>query len=178
MQLDGTVLITGDLHGSIPALEAVIERTVNEGARHLIIAGDLCPGDNPLFSRLLSEAPRPILVRGNCDSTYAFSRAGINYPPRILQLSYQGRTILLTHGDLYVDPLHFGLGRGDIVISGHTHVPLLEYDGSLILHINGGSPALPRSRWGETYALLYEETASVHRTSDGSCCFSVALIER
>lgn len=178
MQLDGTVLITGDLHGSLPAFRAIIERSADEGAHHLIIAGDLCPGDDPRFSHLLGEAPKPFLVRGNCDSTYAFSQAGIIYPPRILQLSYEGRTILLTHGDLSFDPLHFGLARGDIVISGHTHVPLLEFDGSGILYINGGSPALPRSRWGETYARVREGTASVHRVSDGSCCFSVALIRR
>lgn len=178
MHLDGTVLITGDLHGSIPAFRAVIDRTIDEGAHHLIIAGDLCPGDDPLFSRLLSEAPRPFMVRGNCDTTYAYSRAQIAYPPRILQLSWQGRTILLTHGDLPVDPLLYGLGRGDIVISGHTHIPLLEFDRSAILHVNGGSPAFPRSRWRETYALLTTETASIHRVSDGSRCFSVDLKER
>lgn len=178
MQLDGTVLITSDLHGSTPAFEAIIDRATDEGARHLIIAGDLCPSDDPLFARLLSEAPRPFMVRGNCDSTYDYSRAHITYPPHTLLLSWQGLRVLVTHGDRYVEALQFGLEDGDILISGHTHVPLLAYDQSGILHINGGSPARPRSRWGATYALLREGVASIHRVSDGSRCFSLPLIVR
>lgn len=79
--LDGTVLITADLHGSIDALHRVFERVRTDGARHLIIAGDLCPTDDPAFKILLSQAPSLTLVRGNCDSTYAFSRSRIPYPP-------------------------------------------------------------------------------------------------
>ncbi len=176
--LDGTVLITADLHGSIEALHAVIERVKTDGARHLIIAGDLCPADDPNFKILLSQAPSLTLVRGNCDSTYAFSRSRLTFPPRLVQRSWQGRTLLIHHGDFFFEPSRYGLKSGDIVISGHTHVPLLEIDPSGIVHINGGSPALGRSRWGKTYALLKDDGASIHRISDGSRCFSLALTDR
>ncbi|MCK9547566.1 MAG: metallophosphoesterase family protein [Sphaerochaeta sp.] len=176
--LDGTVLITADLHGSVDALRAVVERSRIEEASHLIIAGDLCPGDDPNFKVLLSQAPPLTVVRGNCDSSYAFSRSQITYPPRLLQRRWQDRTIMVTHGDLFFEPAHYGLGRGDILITGHTHVPLLEIDASGVLQINGGSPALTRSRWGKTYALLRSHKASIHRVGDGSCCFSLALIDR
>ncbi len=176
--LDDTVLITADLHGSLEALHAVIERAAVDGAGHLIIAGDLCPGDDPAFKILLSQAPSLTVVRGNCDSTYAFSRSGLTYPPRLAQRAWRGRTLLVSHGDFFFEPSHYGLKSGDIVISGHTHVPLLEIDTHGILHINGGSPAMARSRWGRTYALLRSDEASIHRVSDGSRCFSLALTER
>ena len=176
--LDGTVLITADLHGSIDALHRVFERVRTDGARHLIIAGDLCPTDDPAFKILLSQAPSLTLVRGNCDSTYAFSRSRIPYPPRLVQLSWQGRTLLVNHGDFFFEPSHYALKSGDIIISGHTHLPLLEIHASGIVYINGGSPAQGRSRWGKTYALLKEDEASIHRVSDGSRCFSLALTDR
>jgi len=176
--LDGTVLITADLHGSLGALQAVVEHVRADGARHLIIAGDLCPGDDPEFRILLSRLPSLTMVRGNCDSTYAYSRSGLTYPPRLLRHSWQNRTLLVSHGDFFFEPAQYGLKSGDIVITGHTHVPLLEIDASGILTINGGSPALGRSRWGRTYALLTEKEASIHHISDGSLCFSLPLIER
>lgn len=173
-----TVLITADLHGSTAALEAILRRCEAEGASSLIIAGDLCPPDDPLFASLLQQAPSPLIVRGNCDSSYAFSRARLPLPPRILSTTIFGRTVVITHGDLEVDFGPWSLTTGDIIVVGHTHVPGLYLDEAQILTINSGSPVLPRSAFGPTYARLDATEASIHRLGDGSRCLSIALSER
>ena len=43
--------------------------------------------------------------------------------------------------------------EADIVVFGHTHVPLVKWFGDVLL-VNPGSPVLPRSEMGATFAVL------------------------
>ncbi|MFA7127720.1 MAG: metallophosphoesterase, partial [Sphaerochaeta sp.] len=77
-----TLLFSSDLHGSLPALKLLIVKATKIQAKALLIAGDLCPPDNPAFFLTYSNSEIPIiLVRGNCDSAYDFDLAHIPLPP-------------------------------------------------------------------------------------------------
>ncbi len=81
--------------------------------------------------------------------------------PRDMVFTLAGRRIFLTHGHRYRVRTKPELIRreararhADILIYGHTHVPLAEQDGDLLV-LNPGSPTYPYSPAGRpTYILL------------------------
>jgi len=94
------------------------------------------------------------MVHGNCD----FSVSDI---PAEMVLDVEGLHILITHGNRY--GVKSGLGMlqsralnagADVVLFGHTHVPLVQRYGDLLL-VNPGSAGYPRGgSMYPTYALL------------------------
>lgn len=117
-------------------------------------------GDYASDSRLLEAAGIPVYaVRGNCDGD---ARAESE---RVITLG--GARLFLTHGHRY------GVKQGteavlyraeellcNAVLFGHTHIPLVEAQGS-ILAINPGSAALPH-QGKPSIARLTIENGDVH----------------
>lgn len=142
------ILVVGDTHQCSGALEAVIA-LVREHKPELLIH----TGDNYRdYLRLAREINIPsYAVPGNCD----FEEA-----PEELCFSYGGKQFLLVHGHQY--NVKVGLTalvrRGkqlgaNCVIFGHTHIPLLEQQESLLL-VNPGSIPWPRGGSKPSYAWL------------------------
>jgi len=157
-----TLLFSSDLHGSLPALKELLEKAKKMQAKALLLAGDLCPPENPMFSLTFSNSETPIiLVRGNCDSAYDFDLAHIALPPITRKLSFALRNIVMTHGDRHPSPYGFEMKKNDIFISGHTHTPKLFEDSQGIICVNPGSPTYPRTSWGPTYGVLDETGISI-----------------
>ena len=161
-----TYLITSDIHGSLRVLERLLEKARRFNAEAILIAGDLCPSDNPLFSALLHQEVPMHLVRGNCDSSYEFSNASLNLPPLVWRAPWKGRGLVMTHGDRYPSPYGLDLKKGDIFLYGHTHVPKVQLDADGILLLNPGSPTYPRTSLGPSYAILDGEGVSVRAFDD------------
>lgn len=161
-----TLILASDIHGSTAALRLLLQYAKHYQAQHILIAGDICPPSSPAFKELLSQHTDTILVRGNCDSSYDFSAAGINLPPLVQRLKWGEHSVVMTHGDRFPSPYGLDMQGGDIFISGHTHSPrlLMQEDG--ILHINPGSTTFPRTALGPTYALLFEDGASIRSLDD------------
>lgn len=155
------LILASDIHGSTSALQLLIRLCDTHKAEKILIAGDLCPYDGQQINVLLHSGPHFILVRGNCDNTYAFSEAGLNLPPVIQRIEWDGRTIVMTHGDRHPSPFGLELEKGDIFVHGHTHIPHLSYTQEGFLSINPGSTTHPRSSLGPTYALLEETQVSI-----------------
>ena len=126
--------LIADTHGLIrpQALVAL------EGCDRILHAGDIGEGD--ILEALAAIAPVEA-VPGNCDD-----RPGLP-PDRILDVG--GVRILLRHGHL---PEPGGHGA-DVVVSGHTHVPLVFRDGAT-LRVNPGSAGPRRFRLPVTVAIL------------------------
>ncbi|SET38904.1 hypothetical protein SAMN05660297_02276 [Natronincola peptidivorans] len=91
-------------------------------------------------------------VRGNCDP-------GANAEDEIIE-EIEGKRLFISHGHKY--GVKYSLStifyRGkeveaDIVIFGHSHVPLHVMEEDVIL-LNPGSISLPRGREGKTYAIV------------------------
>ncbi len=160
------LILASDIHGSTVALRQLIHLAHRHQARQVLVAGDICPPASPQFRELLNELADSILVRGNCDNSYDFAAAGIPLPPLVQRLQWGSRLLVMTHGDRFPSPYGLDMQSSDIFISGHTHAPrmVLQEDG--ILHINPGSIAFPRTSAGPTFALLYEDGASIRSLDD------------
>ena len=140
-------LITSDIHGSAEGLELIRSAASRLGADGIISAGDQCPSSpDPLWSILIA-------VRGNCDRFYEYM--GIPFPPLEREMALYGHRIVMTHGDRLCSD-DYTLHRGDVFISGHTHVADLHQEDGVVF-CNPGSPSRPRSSEGPTAALLSEE---------------------
>ena len=72
------VAVLSDIHGVLPALEAVLAEPDVEAADRIVLLGDLLAGPMPVetLERLLTLAPRAIWVRGNADRELAASARG------------------------------------------------------------------------------------------------------
>ena len=106
-------LIASDIHGSLPAARALIDRFLEEGADRLLLLGDLLYHGprNPLpegyepaeVAKLLNEhADRITAVRGNCDAEV--DQMVLDFPclGDYALVVDEGTTLFLTHGHLDV----------------------------------------------------------------------------
>lgn len=146
-------LIISDTHGRIDRASDLIQRFHGsiDGVWHL--------GDNYRdFELLQSRFAYPYrlafqAVPGNCDQSCP--------APQRRTIPIAGHKVFMTHGDMYGV---FGTGIGtlpmaaksagaDVVLFGHTHVPLLE-EKEGVLYLNPGSLSLPRGGSRPAYAFL------------------------
>jgi putative phosphoesterase len=56
-----------DVHGNVPALEAVLADVEREGVDRIVFGGDLFLGPQPAETAALVRSVEAIFVRGNCD---------------------------------------------------------------------------------------------------------------
>lgn len=156
------LFIASDIHGSAAWCKKMLEAFEKEGADKLALLGDILYHGprNPLpdgyapqevFSMLNPVADRIIAVRGNCDSEVDQMVLDFNVSSDYAVL-YDGATkITLSHGHRPVPPL----GKGDVYITGHTHVPLNALEKEGYLHLNPGSVSLPKEGSAHGY-IVYE----------------------
>lgn len=141
-------LIFSDSHGRIEDVLSVIrEYSQAEAVFH-------CGDVDPDADRLRNATPHTVaIVRGNCDYS-----AGL---PEQIVTSFAGKTIALCHGHRYLsygglDMLRYwgAEQKADIVLFGHTHVPLVQQEDG-ILFVNPGSISKPRQEGHrKSYAVL------------------------
>ena len=122
------------------------------------------------MAELLNEqAVKPIAVRGNCDSEV--DQMVLNFPVRadytLLPL-HNNHVAFITHGHLFNIHNMPPIGKGDLLIHGHTHVNTVEdHDG--ITYINPGSSSLPFQNQPKSYMTLnWEENLFEIKTFDGA----------
>ncbi len=128
--------VISDTHGLLRA-EAL---TALAGCSEVLHAGDVC--SDHIVADLSSLAAPCLAVGGNCDDDPGL-------PPFFL-IERCGVRILVHHGHAPVDE---SAHRPDVVITGHTHVPLVERrDG--VLRVNPGSAGPRRFRLPVSVARL------------------------
>lgn len=138
--------IVSDTHGAADLLLPYLER---QGIEHLFFAGDFYQDGEYLANKLHVSWDG---VAGNCD----FGSESV----REKLMKYQGHRILLTHGHKYgvkrdMQRLLYRAQelQANLVVFGHTHVPLCEQREG-IWFINPGSPVYPRLAGHESFAVL------------------------
>ena len=127
--------LISDTHGLLRP-EAILAL---EGCDVILHAGDV--GGSLIIDTLTQFAPT-FAVGGNCDVEETF--------PDYFIAEYGGRKLLMFHGHLPIDENKF---KPDIVITGHSHIPLIEQDKN-ILRINPGSAGPKRFKLPVTVARL------------------------
>lgn len=140
------ILVTGDTHGQI---DNVLEAAELLDIDYLIFTGDHYV-DGEKIAKFLSIPYAG--VKGNCDRNIKAVEEEV--------IKIGGKKILLIHGHLYgvkntLDNIYYrGLEKEvDVVVFGHTHIPLCEQVDDLWL-INPGSPTYPRAGKEETFAVV------------------------
>ncbi|MDR3341204.1 MAG: phosphodiesterase [Treponema sp.] len=175
-------MIISDIHGSLGFTERAIEQFKRIQADYLLILGDILyhgprnplpGGHNPpgVAALLNAHAGQIIAVRGNCDAEVDQMMLTFPCMSDYILLVDEGRRFLLTHGHLYDQhTLPFVLPEGSVLLSGHTHIWLLEHTRGITL-CNPGSISLPKESPGgkvrgipvtPTFAVYEKHTLSIY----------------
>jgi len=175
------LFFASDIHGCFTSAERMIAAFERSGAQDLLLLGDILnhgprnpipAGYDPIkVTVLLNRYQDKITaVRGNCDSEV--DQALLNFPvlgDYHLVLLPNGRRIFLTHGHIYNSHNLLPTRRGDIVASGHTHLPVAEAQDDVVL-FNPGSITIPRGGHQASYGLLEDNTLKVMTFAGDQLC--------
>ncbi len=169
--------IASDIHGSEFYCKKMLECYKAEKADKLLLLGDILyhgPRNclpleyNPkAVIEMLNDIKDEILcVRGNCDSEV--DQMVLNFP--ILAdyciLTHNKTMIFSTHGHKYNTEHLPPLKTGDILLHGHTHIPICEkYDD--FTYINPGSVSIPKNDSHHGY-MLFENGIFYWKDLDGN----------
>lgn len=160
-----TIQIISDIHGSASDLKAALEAGKRFSPEYLLLLGDFLNHGprNPLpegydtkaaASLLNAHKDRIVCVRGNCDSEV--DQMMLEFPclAPYTNVIVGSSRIFAHHGHaLSREQLGAFLQKGTLVVSGHTHVPLLEEEGGLI-YFNPGSISLPKGESEKSFGLI------------------------
>ncbi len=177
------ILVISDIHGSYPDFKTSIESFSGAHPDIFLLCGDflnhgprnnLPEGyDTKKTAALLNEYKSKIIcVRGNCDSEV--DQMMLEFPclnaytnlffPQKDGSKLHGR-IFVHHGHLYSrDDLKKLLLPGTLVISGHTHVTVLEEEDG-IFYFNPGSISIPKCEDGKTCGLIEIDSDGIRKIS-------------
>ncbi|WP_371376100.1 phosphodiesterase [Thalassotalea aquiviva] len=174
-------LVISDIHGCITYLQQALNKFEQGQYRNILLLGDVLNHGprNPLVDvydpkaciALLNQyADKIVAVRGNCDGEV--DQMVLNFPllsdMAVLMLS--NHRVILSHGHLYnKDANDTFFARGDVYLSGHTHIPRAEYLEQKYL-LNPGSITLPKGGYKHSYGVLTNEGFSVFDLADALIC--------
>ena len=170
------LMIASDIHGSAYYCRKLLEAYDREKAGRMVILGDILY-HGPRNDLPKEYAPKEVIamlnprkkdllcVRGNCDTEV--DQMVLEFP--ILAdygfLYEKGRMIFLTHGHVFNEKNLPMLGKGDILLHGHTHVPVCREHEDYI-YMNPGSVSIPKENSAHSY-MTYEDGLFQWKDLDG-----------
>ncbi len=167
------LFVISDIHGYPAALKKALAAFDATKADVLLIAGDyMYHGprngvhegyDGPATAELLNaHKGRIIGIRGNCDSEV--DQMLLGFPmlaPYTRQILEDGTSIFMHHGHvLSEEQIASWCLEGSIVISGHTHVAVLEKRDERV-YLNPGSVSLPKGGSKAGYSVIDTDVRSI-----------------
>ena len=165
------LMIASDLHGSATAYKKLLDAFTASGAERLILLGDLLyhgprndlpEGYDPkaVIAMLSEQADKLFCVRGNCDTEVDQMVLPFPIMAETALLFVDGKTWFACHGHRSgANPTANDLPRlpaDSVVLSGHTHIPVLEKGSDGILLFNPGSVSIPKGGFPASYG-VYED---------------------
>lgn len=158
------LFIASDIHGSAYWCKKMLLAFEESKAEKLILLGDILyhgprndlPKDyapkeviamlNPLRDKILC-------VRGNCDTEV--DQMVLDFPV-LADYAYiyaDGKRIFVTHGHNYNNDNLPPICDGDILLHGHTHVPIIK-SFERYTYINPGSVSIPKENSNHSYLIF------------------------
>lgn len=148
-------LIASDIHGSALFCGKMLEFAEKMKADRIILLGDLLyhgprnhlpDGYDPkaVIAQLNACKEKLICVRGNCDAEV--DQMVLDFPimADYMILPAGNRLIYATHGHTINMKSMIPMGKIDILLHGHTHIPAWEEFDDGKLYLNPGSTSLPK----------------------------------
>jgi hypothetical protein len=178
------LLIASDIHGSAYYCRKLLEAYDREQAEKLVLLGDVLyhgpRNDLPkeyapkeVIAMLNARKEEILCVRGNCDTEV--DQMVLEFP--ILAdygfLYEKDHMIFLTHGHVFNEKNLPMLKKGDILLHGHTHVPVCREHEDYI-YMNPGSTSIPKEGSAHSY-LVYEDGVFTWKDLDGEAYMEYAL---
>lgn len=152
-------MVASDLHGSMIALDNVLNLFQESKSDKLILLGDVFGSDmDEMVEKLNSIANKLTIVKGNNDWYLEPENAKF----KLFNETYEninGKIAYLCHGHKLNDMFLSGYGA-KIVMIGHVHRPILRYDGEVVL-LCPGSIAVPRFGTEKSYAIIDEKKIQI-----------------
>lgn len=150
------ILIISDIHGDFDNFKKVTDENHFD---KLIVLGDLFNygfhfndlKNNNIINLLQKYKDKLILIKGNCDYRINYENLGL-FAYDLITIPLNNHTITLTHGDKYSKGF-LPEYHGNIIICGHTHIPMLIKENDVI-YINPGSISYPRGASNKSYAVF------------------------
>ena len=147
-------IIASDIHGSSKYCRELLTAYNREDADKLFLLGDIlyhgprndlpkdyCPKKIiPLLNNIKNEI---VCVRGNCEAEVDNMVLEFDCMADYALLPYKNSTVFITHGHKYNTANPPALKKGDILLHGHTHIPVCEECGDFT-YINPGSVSIPK----------------------------------
>ena len=165
------LMIASDIHGCAPACKKLLDTFTASGADRLILLGDLLyhgprndlpEGYDPkaVIAMLSEYADRLFCVRGNCDTEVDQMVLPFPILAETALLFVDGKTWFACHGHRSgANPTANDLPKlpaGSVVLSGHTHIPVLETNDKGVTFLNPGSTSIPKGGFPASYG-VYED---------------------
>ena len=159
--------VFSDLHGSAFYCEKTLEAFEREKADRMLFLGDILNHgprnalpekyDPPAVIEMLNAyKDRIIAIKGNCDSDVDSMVMQFPVNADFAVLPVGNRIIYVTHGHVFNKGNLPPMNKGDILMTGHTHIPACEETGD-ILYVNPGSVSIPKGDSTNMYMILTEE---------------------
>lgn len=153
-------MFVADIHGNLEIFQKCIEIFNKEKADKIVFLGDTGAGyyneeNNQKIAEILNSMKEKVeVIRGNCDSSDFEDLLEFEvFDDDILYIN--GKFVSVEHGHRY-NAYNLPPNCGDIIIQGHTHVPMLVKSGGRIL-ANPGSPTRPRGTDLKCYIIIDEK---------------------
>ena len=166
------LMIASDLHGSLYYAEKMKERYDVEKPERLILLGDLLyhgprndlPKDykpKGVIALLNAMKENLLCVRGNCEAEV--DQMVLEFPvlADYMILFMEGHMIFVTHGHTWNTKNLPPLKKGDILLHGHTHIPVVEETENGVTYLNPGSLSIPKNNSPHSYMIYEDGTFSI-----------------
>lgn len=171
------LMIASDIHGAAGFCRKMLEAYDREQAEKLLLLGDILyhgpRNDLPkeyapkeVIAMLNARKKEILCVRGNCDTEV--DQMVLEFPimAEYCILYVKGRMIFATHGHVFHEQNLPMLKKGDILLHGHTHVPVLREHEDYVC-LNPGSVSIPKENSWHGYLLL-EDDRFIWKDLDGT----------
>ena len=162
------IIIASDIHGSWFYCQKLLNSLKLESAEKLVLLGDILyhgprndlPKDyspKHVIPALNEIKDKIICVKGNCDAEVDGMVLDFPITEAYTKITFKERDIYFTHGHKYNIDNPLEMKSGDVLVYGHTHVPLCaERDG--IIYMNPGSVSIPKENSAHGYIVFDDGT--------------------
>ena len=171
------MIIASDLHGSSACIKRLWNRVDIEKPDRIILLGDLLyhgprnglPEEydtKTSIDLLNSKSDLITCVRGNCDSEVDTMVLDFLVEAPHMILSDSGLNIFITHGHYYNTGHLPPMMSIDVILHGHTHIPVCEEIMKGKYYMNPGSVSIPKGGSTNSY-MVYDDRKFTWKDLDG-----------